>query len=65
MVEEDGKELDGTIAVASLTEIARERIDGEEWVARELVLAVLPPAGYHRLILDADAAKVLQCPPTL
>jgi (1->4)-alpha-D-glucan 1-alpha-D-glucosylmutase len=54
LVEEGGEKRDGTVAAASLTEIARKTIDGEAWIERELAIDVEAPCGYHRLSLHAE-----------
>ena len=54
LLEEGGGERDGTVSVASLTQIATKSIEDEVWIARELALDVDAPVGYHRLALRTN-----------
>ena len=49
VVEEDGVAHDGELRAADWPELARERLDGRDYVAIQWQLPLALPAGYHRL----------------
>src|SRR5437867_4447181 len=58
LTEEQGAERDGSFEPASLSCRERATIDGEDFVARELVLPVEPLPGYHHLTVSGGSAMV-------
>lgn len=53
LVEEGGLDHRGAVEPESLAVVERFTLGGEVLTARELVVPVLPPAGYHRLALNS------------
>ena len=58
--EEQGAEQRGDLAPGDLAAVERATLDGEDLTARELLLPVLPPPGYHRLALQSAGAIIAE-----
>jgi (1->4)-alpha-D-glucan 1-alpha-D-glucosylmutase len=58
LVLERGAEHRGEMAPADLAVVERVTLDGEELIACELALPLLPPPGYHRLRLQSDSEDI-------
>jgi (1->4)-alpha-D-glucan 1-alpha-D-glucosylmutase len=58
--EEQGIEHRGALKPADFAVRERASVDGEDLVARELVLPVLPPPGYHRLAFHSGATVIAE-----
>jgi (1->4)-alpha-D-glucan 1-alpha-D-glucosylmutase len=53
LVLEQGAEHRGHLAAGNLVVVERATLDGEDLVACDVVLPLLPPTGYHRLALQS------------
>jgi len=58
LAEEQGAERDGGFEPASLACRGGATIEGEAFIARELVLPLEPPQGYHRLTVSDSSAII-------
>ena len=60
LVEEHGAEHRGAMKPADFSAVESIEMDREHLTARELVLPVLPPAGYHRLAFQSGGALIAE-----
>ncbi|HWZ70594.1 MAG TPA: malto-oligosyltrehalose synthase [Casimicrobiaceae bacterium] len=60
LTEEQGAERRGNLDPADFDVAERTTLEGVELTARELLLPVLPPLGYHSLALQSDGAVIAE-----
>jgi (1->4)-alpha-D-glucan 1-alpha-D-glucosylmutase len=58
--EEQGAEQRGELAPGDFAAVERTTLEGVDLIARELLLPVLPPPGYHRLALQSAGAVIAE-----
>ncbi|HEY8622677.1 MAG TPA: 4-alpha-glucanotransferase, partial [Casimicrobiaceae bacterium] len=58
--EDQGAERRGDLEPREFAAVERTTLDGEVLIARELLLPVLPPPGYHRLALQSGSAIIAE-----
>ena len=60
LTEEQGAERRGNLDPADFAAAERTTLEGVDLTARELLLPVLPPLGYHRLALQSGGAVIAE-----
>ena len=60
LIEDNGAEHRGDLAPGDFAAVERTTLEGVELIARELVLPLLPPTGYHRLTLKSGGERIAE-----